>query len=360
MSVLVNKPFAAVTALVALCAPVAARLGAQQTGTVSGGQAVVRLRVEGTNPNQAQLDSLHALMRQLEQLTPGSPVREVVMRQIDELLPRVAGNSIVARTNVGPDAVARVRAMSSLPRPAGWIGLNVQGLVAQMVENNRVVVAYFDYPSIASVDPDSPAQHAGIAAGDMLIAYNGSDVVGHQFDLSNLLEPDKKISVTVQRAGDRKVFDMTVAKAPARIDVRRHDLVSAAPNDVYFERIITNDDNLPRTPVMAVPRGAVMSQRISGISVTPNGALGAIMSTVNSELAKTLNLETGVLVNDVSDGSPAAKAGLRPGDVIVDVDGQPVASLRALQEQVLRRRAEPNVTFQVMRDKKLRKITVNW
>jgi membrane-associated protease RseP (regulator of RpoE activity) len=351
---------AAPLALCALCvlgAPAAARLDAQ-TGTPPQPPAVMRLRV--MNPNQPQLDTLHALMRELEQLTPGSPAHELLLRQIDGLLPSVVGNSIMLRSPGGAAAgMARVGVMSRIPMPAGWIGLNVQGLSAQMVENNRFIVTYFDHPSITSVDPDSPAQHAGVAPGDVLLAYNGDDVVGHQFDLTDLLVPDKKIAVTVQRGGDTKVFDVTVAKAPERIDIRRRDFGAAPERDVYFERIISGDDDAPRGPVLAIPRGAVVMKRMGGSFVTPNGALGAIMSTVSPELAKTLKLETGVLVNDVSDGTPAARSGLHPGDVIIGVEGQAVASLHALQQQILRR-TEPSVTLQVVRDKKTRKITVSW
>jgi membrane-associated protease RseP (regulator of RpoE activity) len=354
MSILFKRPLGNAAAvwfpLIALGAPMAASLGAQ-AGTITQSAATVRIHV--VNRNQAQLDTLHALMRQLEQLTPGSPAHEVLMRQIDGLLPSVVGNSVVLRSTA-----PRLGMPSKIAMPTGWIGINVQGLSVEMIENNRLSVAYFDHPSIAAVDPDSPAQHAGIARGDVLIAYNGNDVVGHQFDLTDLLVPDKKIAVTVQRDGDTKVFDVTVAKAPARIDIRRRDLGAGAPNEVYFKRIISGDDDEPRVPIMALPRGAFIGPRITNIPVTPNGALGAIMSTVNQELARTLKLEAGVLVNDVVDGSPAAKSGLRAGDVVVDVDGHSVTTLHGLQEQILR--GSNPVTLHVVRDKKLRAITVSW
>jgi S1-C subfamily serine protease len=331
-------------------------LGAQTAGTVSGAPSAVRVRVIA--PTQAQLDTLHGLMRQLEQLTPGSPAREVLMRQIDGLMPVIAGNNLIVRDRA-PMTVGDIAAR--LPLAMGWIGLNVQGLHTETITSDGYVVEYFDHPSVTSVDPESPAQHAGIAPGDVLLAYNGSDLLGHRFDLTDLLVPEKKLSVTIRRDGDTREYDLVVAKAPGVV-TRRRDTGGQAGGNVYFERIIRGEDAPPRVPIMAFPRGAFDGPVIvpgRSILVTPNGALGAIMSTVSPELAKTLRLETGVLVNDVSDGTPASKAGLHPGDVIVSVSGRPVASLRSLQEQILRR-PEPTAVLQIIRDKKTRKITVSW
>ena len=94
--------------------------------------------------------------------------------------------------------------------------------------------------------------------------------------------------------------------------------------------------------------------------LSPNGAFGAVLSTVKPELAKTLKLETGVLVTDVTDEPAASTSGLRAGDVIVSVAGQSVASLEALQEILKVRRAERTVVLDEVRDKKPRKVTVNW
>jgi serine protease Do len=72
-------------------------------------------------------------------------------------------------------------------------------------------------------------------------------------------------------------------------------------------------------------------------------------------------LEPGVLVNDVSDETPASRGGLRTGDVIVSVAGQTVTSLRALQEAVaIRSAGERSIVLQVMRDKRPHNVTVSW
>ena len=66
------------------------------------------------------------------------------------------------------------------------------------------------------------------------------------------------------------------------------------------------------------------------------GWLGISMEPVNAELAEKLNLDTprGVLVEVVGPKSPAQKAGIQPGDVIVTFDGQPVQDLDHLRHIV--------------------------
>jgi serine protease Do len=61
--------------------------------------------------------------------------------------------------------------------------------------------------------------------------------------------------------------------------------------------------------------------------------LGVAVRDVNEQDAGMLGLKTiaGVVVNQANDGSPAARAGLQPGDVIVQIDGQPVDRVSTLQ-----------------------------
>ena len=66
------------------------------------------------------------------------------------------------------------------------------------------------------------------------------------------------------------------------------------------------------------------------------GQLGIAVQSVTSDVARSLALADvrGALVSSVSDGSPAAKAGVERGDVIVSVDGEPVADANALRNRV--------------------------
>ena len=67
--------------------------------------------------------------------------------------------------------------------------------------------------------------------------------------------------------------------------------------------------------------------------------LGLALQTVTPELAKRLHLrvQTGVIVRGVEEDSPAANAGLQPGDVIGEIDRQPVANIDELERAIIRR-----------------------
>jgi len=71
----------------------------------------------------------------------------------------------------------------------------------------------------------------------------------------------------------------------------------------------------------------VQTAAVGDVSVSPSVFFGVEVLSVNSIIAKQLSLpsECGVLVNGVVDGSPAQKAGLQRGDVIISLDGEAVA-----------------------------------
>lgn len=63
--------------------------------------------------------------------------------------------------------------------------------------------------------------------------------------------------------------------------------------------------------------------------------LGVVIQEVTSEMAEHVEAENGVIVSEVKEGSPADEAGLEPGDVIVEFDGQDVRTPHDLQRRVL-------------------------
>ncbi len=89
------------------------------------------------------------------------------------------------------------------------------------------------------------------------------------------------------------------------------------------------------------------------------GRLGAVIQPVDAALAKALGLPkpTGALVSEVQLGSPAERAGLEPGDVILSVDGTPIETGHDLPRQIARRKPGTKVTLLVAGKKGQRTIT---
>ena len=81
----------------------------------------------------------------------------------------------------------------------------------------------------------------------------------------------------------------------------------------------------------------------SEVAADESGSSGMALQTVTPELAESLGLPAqthGAAVTDVTTGSPAARAGVKPGDVVVEVDRQPVATAEAAATAVEQPRAK--------------------
>ena len=90
------------------------------------------------------------------------------------------------------------------------------------------------------------------------------------------------------------------------------------------------------------------------------GYLGVSIQDINHDLAKSFGLtdQKGALVSDVKEDSPADKAGLKQGDVVLAYQNQPIEDSAALQRQVTRAAAGDKATIHVWRDGRERTLTV--
>jgi serine protease Do len=90
------------------------------------------------------------------------------------------------------------------------------------------------------------------------------------------------------------------------------------------------------------------------------GWLGVQIQPVSADIAESLGLKEakGALVNDPKEGGPAAKAGIKAGDVILAIDGQPVESPKDLARKVAGISAGTKAEFSIWRDGKAQTISV--
>jgi S1-C subfamily serine protease len=96
--------------------------------------------------------------------------------------------------------------------------------------------------------------------------------------------------------------------------------------------------------------------------------LGIRMITLNPDLVERLNrdpgrsttltVQEGVLIGQVIPGSPAEQAGLREGDVIVEIDGQPIRDAEQVQQLVDAAGVGKTLTLRVIRDGQARTFQV--
>jgi serine protease Do len=110
-------------------------------------------------------------------------------------------------------------------------------------------------------------------------------------------------------------------------------------------------------PINMVRR--IMDQLLTNGKVI-RGYLGVYIQDANSDLAKQfgLNQGGGVLIGDVTPGTPAAKAGLEKGDIILKLNGKPVESRTDLQAQISQMAPGTPVRLDIWRDGKSREFDV--
>jgi serine protease Do len=319
-----------------------------------------------------KMDTIIFLSRALGHEQYGSPTWLELTHKVDSLM------AAFPRMTIRGEPFARSAMDVPTAMPRGWMGLNMQGPVVHLLDRDGDRVTYLGYPSILSVDPKSPADRAGIVPGDVVIAFNGTDVVGHEFNLSRLVVPDTKVAVTIRRDGETKDFSLDIARAPQgvfdrRIEFTRTPAFPLRSGAFGIVRVDPDkDDGEPgaRASVTLRARGGIATPRNARIAgplvagrftvIGPHAVFGADVSTVSDDLARVLKLEKGVLVNDVPEASPAYASGLRAGDVITSASGRPVATIAQLQDMVVSHFGERSVVFQVMRNRKPMNLTVTW
>jgi serine protease Do len=112
----------------------------------------------------------------------------------------------------------------------------------------------------------------------------------------------------------------------------------------------------------AIPIDAVRQElpQLIATGHVQRGKLGVVIQGMDEDLAKAVGLDRskGALVEQVEPGSPGEKAGLKAGDVILSVDGQPVPHSEDLPRMVAPHQPGTNVSLQVWRDHASRSMTV--
>jgi len=300
--------------------------------------------------SQERLDSLHIVLRQMETQAVGSRDWVELQNRVTAIMSDLREQAPMAgRMTPSPSreltpgvyTFGEGRLLRDpIPTPRGWIGLNIDGPHDVTLTGDGEAVHYFEYPLVVSVDPNSPADRSGISSGDLLMAYDGADVRQSWINMTRLLQPDRKITVTVKRDGQTKRYHVTVDSAPAGF-VRRLAIPLPAPNLRYSF-----------TP--AVP-GALLPSMVA-----TNALFGATMSDVTQELASALSLSAGVLVNAAPPESPAYKGGLRVGDVVTSAGGVRVASVNQFRHAVAAHADDRQLVLEVRRKGQSRQLTLRW
>lgn len=99
----------------------------------------------------------------------------------------------------------------------GWVGVEAQNMTPELADSFALPTA--SGALIAGVLPNSPAYHAGLKAGDVLVAINGKPVINSatMLNLIAVLKPNKHATLKIVRAGKQLDIDILIGKRPTPI-----------------------------------------------------------------------------------------------------------------------------------------------
>ncbi len=275
------------------------------------------------------------------------------------------------------------RLTRKVQRDVGYLGVTLSTTAPEVQQQGgKMLMRFEDYPTIESVDPDSPAERAGLESGDKLLALNGKDVTAGCEPFSTLLKPGSHLLLSVKRGAYTKQLSALVAKRP----MTSWPQVWTTPQGGTAVTIMPDMPNAPVTitprPAPPVPRAPVPERDTESsditISVTPFPPMspmpgmsmvtrvgGSLLVVAGAEvrpvgnLADYFGVSQGVLVLRVESGTVAARSGLQDGDVIVRADGNPVSTPAGLS-RAMYRASDAQLKLDVVRLKKKKTILLKW
>ena len=194
--------------------------------------------------------------------------------------------------------------------------------------------------TVSRVEEGSAADKAGIKEGDVIVRFAGEDVRSAA-QLARVVRetpPGRTVNVEVTRGGAAQTVSVTLSKPD-------HDQMFG-PGDFHFEMPDLPDmADFPEPPAPPHPPMPPMAFGMRG-----GRKLGLAYQEMGDQLARYFKVEGGVLVTDVDEDGPAAKAGIKAGDVIVRIGGKTVRDGSDVREAL--RDVEPGstATIGVQRD----------
>lgn len=239
-------------------------------------------------------------------------------------------NVIIGLITLLTGAVAFSLAVAG-PRSLAWLGVYTQNVDADIADEYSLKS---DYGAIVDeIIENSPAEKAGVKEDDIIVAFNDNKVRDDD-DLTDLVhdsKPGDTVTLTLIRDGKEQKIQVELGRRPRNSDwwddMKWFDAPHAA--------------KLPRPP---------LPPRAYSYHYEEHPYIGVTMVELSEDAAQALGAEKGaVLVDEVKRNSPAEKAGLKPGDLIVAADGKDVYEAEDVREIVEDKDEGDTVSLSIVR-----------
>ena len=175
----------------------------------------------------------------------------------------------------------------------GWLGVQIQPVTKDIADS--LDLGKPTGTIVSKTQSDSPAAKAGLKAGDVILSVNDTMIKGPKMlarEIANL-DPEAVVKITILRDGEKQDVNVTLGKLPTSKQAA----------------VTSNDDEEEK-------KAASVDLDDLGLSITSSNG--------------------NVVVSDVVGDSVAADKGLKPGDVIVSVNGRDTKSINDVGRAVAR------------------------
>ncbi|HEY3258627.1 MAG TPA: PDZ domain-containing protein [Gemmatimonadaceae bacterium] len=247
----------------------------------------------------------------------------------------------------------------------GWVGVAYTTGIGQTDRSGAMV--FKDYPVIESIEPSSPAERAGLEAGDTIIAMNAQDLKKSPLPMAAMIQPGRRVVFRFKRNDSVREVTVTVAARPSGTSERvaLRIIESGEPPGPPSER--ARMETMRRERINAevgarvpVPPMVALPPLAFGFGPRSLAVAGAELTALNAELRSLVGLNSpGIFVVNVARGTPASESGLRSADVILKADASQVGDPGDLI-RVLRESSGSSVRLHIVRKKKPQTITLRW
>lgn len=249
-----------------------------------------------------------------------------------------------------------------------WLGVTTQDVTRDLRDA-------LDLPEggvlVTRVVSDSPADRAGIASGDVILSVDGRGVDSPS-ELAEAIGDSREgesVSLRFVHKGERRTLsvrlgtrddeDFSAPEPPVPPTPRAAPAPKAPRAPRHEMRWYSSDDKVDPDEIRDRVRDSMKhfefrspdgdGPGMAWIGSTGRGRLGVRIETVTEDLASALGAASarGALVLEVIEGTPAAKAGVRAGDIITGVEGSSVDDAEDLRREL--RNREGRVSLSIVR-----------
>ncbi len=189
----------------------------------------------------------------------------------------------------------------------GWLGVTIQKITPEL--KDKLKLRDEGGALVADVTSGGPANKAGIERGDVIVSFDGKGI-REMNELPYLVASSpvgKVVEVEVIRKGEKKSFEVKISKL--------------------------EEEQVEEEPAEA------------------RADLGMTVDEITPELARQFGLseERGLVVVQVENNSPAEEAGIRRGDIIVEIDKEPMKDMDKYREKIRRYKKGDTILFLIKR-----------